>query len=95
MKRNITQLEEKLLNQGWKLTSKTYKGKESQLTECYVYSKIIDFEYDEFCFEARLNCHRDKIIAYHMVNCLPIVSVDYCKDIQAAFDIVKDLLFEY
>lgn len=39
MKRKETILEQKLLENGYTLTGKRYKGKHSQLTECYEYSK--------------------------------------------------------
>lgn len=37
MKRRITDLEKKLLENGYTLTSKLYKGKHSEKTCCYVY----------------------------------------------------------
>ena len=46
MKRKETILEQKLLENGYTLTGKRYKGKHSQLTKHYEYCKDIVVEYD-------------------------------------------------
>lgn len=40
MKRKITELENVIIEKGYRLTSKTYKGKESQFTDSYIYDNI-------------------------------------------------------
>lgn len=42
MKRKTTNLEQRLINDGWCLSLKRYTGKHSQKTFCYEYSKNID-----------------------------------------------------
>ena len=51
MKRHITELEQKLIDSGWKLLYKTYKGKNSQFVWCYVYGKA----YGDKCFKLALD----------------------------------------
>lgn len=47
MKRKITELEEKLIDMGFKLSHKTYGGKKSQFVKDYVYGgEIIYFDED-------------------------------------------------
>ena len=47
MKRKITDLEQRLLDKGYTLTCKRYRGNHSQFTKCYEYSKDIVVDYED------------------------------------------------
>ena len=46
MKRKLTELEQKLINDGWCLTTKRYTGKHNQKILCYEYHKTSDLRND-------------------------------------------------
>lgn len=64
MKRHITEYEQKLINNGWKLIQKTYKGKYSQFVWTYVYLKSCD----KFLCEVVLDKKREKTIGIYIEN---------------------------
>lgn len=72
MKRKITELEQILLNDGWYLISKSYKGKHSEKTDFYDYKKCLPYDKDlGLDSVVRLNADRTKVINY----CIPNVNV--------------------
>ena len=64
MKRNITELEQKLLLNGWKLIYKTYKGKKSQFVWSYVYQKA----YPDYIAKVILDAKRSKTLDIFIEN---------------------------
>lgn len=66
--RKKTNLEEALIERGWKLSSKSYKGRQSERTGAYVYSKTIPLDGDTprwlepIIGKVLLNSKRDKIV---------------------------------
>ena len=69
MKRKITDLEQKLLNDGWYLITKEYTGKNSEKTLSYEYTKCVPYDKD-LGFQAivKLNANRDKVINVGIPN---------------------------
>lgn len=70
MARKITELEQKLLDDGWKLTIKHYTGKHSEKSFCYEYHKTSDLRnngkvYDLFIY---VNKKRSQIVKYGVKN---------------------------
>ena len=75
MKRKITELEQKLLDKGWKLECKTYWGKHSQKVDTYEFYKEIVVDISELSpkpirFPAKLilDCKKKEIIGYEVLN---------------------------
>ena len=68
-KRKTTQIEEKLIEDGWYLKSKSYSGKNSEKTDFYDYTKNVEFE-ENFAFAAivRLDSKREKVINIGIPN---------------------------
>lgn len=69
MERKITELEQKLLDDGWVLTEKHYTGNHSEKTEFYDYRKNVPYEKD-LGFDAivRIDSKRTKIINVGIPN---------------------------
>lgn len=70
MKRKITDLEQKLIDDGWYLNLKRYFGKHSEKIECYEYEKTSDLRnngktYDYFI---ELDQKRSQIVKYGIKN---------------------------
>ena len=70
MKRNVTELEQKLINDGWHLTLKRYHGKNAEKTLCYEYHKTADLRHEEQTFNQfiRLDTKRTKITKFGIEN---------------------------
>lgn len=64
MKRHITEYEQKLITNGWKLIQKTYKGKYSQFVWTYVYIR----DYKGFLCKVVLDKKREKTIGIYIEN---------------------------
>ena len=64
MKRQITDFESKLLDNGWKLLYKTYKGKDSQFVWTYVYGK----QFKDFYFKLSLDKKREHTVGIYIEN---------------------------
>ena len=66
--RKKTNLEEALIERGWKLSSKSYKDRQSERTGAYVYSKTIPLDgytprwLEPIIGKVLLNSKRDKIV---------------------------------
>lgn len=90
MKRKVSELEQKLLDKGFRLTHKTYGGKHSQFVDKYHYLGELNF-FDEtldmntnVLVRVILNNKKDKIIDISIINAL------------STFDFVsKELLQDY
>lgn len=90
MKRKITELEQKLLDNGWNLTNKVYTGKHSEKTDYYEYRKIADLrnegkEYEQII---KLDLKRSKIVSFGVGN----VNIYYLNDDELLF--IRTLYFQ-
>ena len=66
MKRKITNLEQKLIDENWKLVCKHYKGKHSQFVESYEYC-LEDYENGEkYIYTCFLNKKRNACIGWNV-----------------------------
>ena len=92
MKRTITELEQKLIDKGFKLHHKTYKGKHSQFVNSYIYVAMLDGVKVKVC----LNAKRDTILNYTFEN--PIHSEWYgeteISGLNVLLEIVKRFIYE-
>ena len=70
MKRRVTEIESKILNDGWCLTIKRYTGKYSQKILCYEYHKTSDLRNDNKTYDLfiHLNQKRSQIVKYGIKN---------------------------
>lgn len=78
MKRKITDLEQKLINDGWCLALKRYSGKHSDKTLCYEYHKTSDLRNNGKTYEQiiKLDQKRSQIVDYGIRN----VVIDFLND---------------
>lgn len=83
MKRKITNLEQKLINNGWCLTIKRYTGKHSEKTLCYEYHKTSDLRNENRSYEQiiKLDQKRSHIVDFGINN----VSVEFLNDQELTF----------
>lgn len=70
MKRKVTELEQKLIDNGWKLTGKVYSGKHSEKTNHYEYFKTEtlithNINYGQII---KLNAKRTEIIDFGLLK---------------------------
>lgn len=70
MKRKVTDLEQKLIKDGWYLTTKRYTGKHSQKILCYEYHKTSDLRNDNKTYDLfiQLEQKRAQIVKYGIAN---------------------------
>lgn len=70
MKRKITDLEQKLIDDGWCLTIKRYTGKHSEKIHCYEYHKTSDLRNDNKTYDLfiQLDQKRSQIIKYGLAS---------------------------
>ena len=70
MKRKVTDLEQKLINDGWCLAIKRYTVKHSEKTLCYEYHKTSDIRHNGKTYEQiiRLDQKRADIVNYGIAN---------------------------
>jgi len=80
MKRKNTELDQKLIENGWYLTNKRYTGKHSEKTQCYEYVKTSDLRNDNKTYDLfiLLDTKRSQIVNYGIKN----VSFDYLGEIE-------------
>ena len=78
MKRQVTELEQKLISDGWYLTNKRYMGKHSEKILCYEYNKTSDLRNDNKVYDLfiHLDQKRSQIVKYGIKN----LSIDYMSD---------------
>jgi len=83
MKRKITELEQKLIADGWCLTIKRYTGKHSEKTFCYEYHKTSDLRNGNKTYEQiiKLDQKRSQIVNYGINN----VQVEFLDDEELTF----------
>lgn len=70
MKRNVTELEQKLIEDGWYLALKRYHGKKAEKTLCYEYHKTADLRHEDTKFDQfiRLDTKRNEVVKYGIAN---------------------------
>ena len=90
MKRKITDLEQKLINNGWCLTIKRYTGKHSEKTHCYEYHKISDIRNNGKSYEQviELDQKRSQIVNYGIAN----IQINYLD--REELDLIRFLFLE-
>lgn len=90
MKRKITDLEQRLIIDGWYLAIKRYTGKNSERTFCYEYHKLSDITKDGKSFEQviKLDQKRSQIVDYGVRN----IYLHYLNDQEMCF--VRFLFYE-
>ena len=82
MKRQITDFESKLLDNGWKLLYKTYKGKDSQFVWTYVYGK----QHKNHYFKLALDKKRKSTLGIYVENPkTDFLSIEQIKDINESY----------
>ena len=91
MKRKITELESRLLDYGFVLIGKDYKGKYSEQTNTYIYKKEIVYGCSVFFFKVMLDKHREKVVDYYAYN-ESTINKEELKDLINVFDILEKLL---
>lgn len=90
MKRKITELEQKLLDNGWYLANKRYTGKRSEKTLCYEYHKTSDIRNNGKSYEQviQLDQKRSQIVNYGIAN----IQIDYLD--REELDLIRFLFLE-
>lgn len=90
MKRKVTDLEQKLINDGWYLTNKRYTGKHSQKILCYEYHKTSDLRNDNKTYDLfiQLDQKRSQIVKYGVSN----IQIDYLD--REELDFIRFLFLE-
>ena len=90
MKRKTTDLEQKLINDGWCLTIKRYTGKHSEKTHCYEYHKISDISNNGKSYEQiiELDQKRSQIVNYGIAN----IQINYLD--REELDLIRFLFLE-
>lgn len=90
MKRKITELEEKLIEDGWCLTIKRYTGKHSEKTHRYEYHKTSDIRNNGKCYEQiiELDQKRSQIVNYGITN----IQINYLD--REELDLIRFLFLE-
>ena len=90
MKRKITELENKLIEDGWCLTIKRYTGKHSEKTHRYEYHKTSDIRNNGKCYEQiiELDTKRSQIVNYGIAN----IQINYLD--RNELDLIRFLFLE-
>ena len=90
MKRKTTELEKKLLEDGWCLTIKRYTGKHSEKIHCYEYHKTSDLRNNGKSYEQiiELDQKRSQIVNYGIAN----IQINYLDD--AELTLIRFLFLE-
>ena len=90
MKRKITELENKLIEDGWCLTIKRYTGKHSEKTHRYEYHKTSDIRNNGKCYEQiiELDQKRSQIVNYGIAN----IQINYLD--RDELDLIRFLFLE-
>lgn len=90
MKRKITELENKLIEDGWCLTTKRYTGKHSEKTHRYEYHKTSDIRNNGKCYEQiiELDTKRSQIVNYGIAN----IQINYLD--RDELDLIRFLFLE-
>lgn len=88
MKRKITELEQKLLDKGFRLTQKTYGGKHSQFVHEYIYVGEIVKDNEKERIEERVFCEVHLNQKKNHINCV------YFENLTSYFSLVDLPLME-
>lgn len=90
MKRKVTDLEQKLIIDGWCLTIKRYEGKHSEKIHCYEYHKTSDIRNNGKSYEQviQLDQKRSQIVNYGIAN----IQINYLDDDELM--LIRFLFFE-
>lgn len=90
MNRKITELEQKLIDDGWYLNLKRYTGKRSDKIECYEYHKTSDIRNDGKTYDQiiKLDQKRSQIVSFGIGN----LAIEYMSEEELTF--VRFLYFE-
>lgn len=90
MKRKVTDLEQKLIKDGWCLTIKRYTGKHSEKTHCYEYHKTSDITNNGKSYEQviQLDQKRSQIVNYGISN----IQINYLD--REELDLIRFLFLE-
>ena len=90
MKRKTTDLEQKLINDGWCLTIKRYTGKHSEKTHRYEYHKTSDIRNNGKSYEQviELDQKRSQIVNYGIAN----IQINYLD--REELDLIRFLFLE-
>ena len=78
MKRKVTELEKKLLADGWQLSIKAYKGKHSEKVDYYEYTKI----FNETPSYIQITPSREKISDYGIISRSVVVNIYVLENIK-------------
>ena len=90
MKRKTTILEQKLIDSGFSLSYKTYKGKNSKRTEFYVYNGIVE----NYCVVVYLDYKRENLDHYLIENHLPqYIGKENLEMLEKVYNEMFDLLY--
>ena len=83
MKRKTTDLEQKLINDGWCLVVKRYCGKHSEKILCYEYHKISDLRNENRTYEQiiKLDQKRSQVVDFGINN----MFVEFLNDQELTF----------
>lgn len=78
MKRKVTELEQKLIENGWYLATKRYTGRGSNKILCYEYQKTSDIRNNGKTYKQiiRLNQKRTVVVGYGIAN----LQIEYLND---------------
>ncbi len=86
MKRKITEIEQKLIEDGFQLKLKRYTGKHSEKSYCYEYTR----EYENRTHVVILNSKRDNVIKYGIDDIhIEFVDKEELKELHRHFFLLK------
>ena len=90
MKRKITNLEQRLIDDNWCLAIKRYTGKHSEKILCYEYHKTSDLRNNGKCYEQiiELDTKRSQIVNYGIAN----IQINYLD--RDELDLIRFLFLE-
>jgi len=92
MKRKTTNLEQRLIENGFSLSHKTYKGKDKKRTEFYVYKGTLD----NYTIRVYLDYKREKLDHYVIENTLPSLIVRENLDaLERVYEHIFEMLYEH
>ena len=102
MKRKQTELEKKIMDHGFRLSHKTYTGKNYDKNDTYVFIR----KTNDFTFYVELDKNRDKIVTYYfesgysykyngaIINTIREIYDNFYHELCCIYDFVEDKLIE-
>ena len=98
MKRTITELENKIIKKGFKLSHKCYSGKHSQFVSNYVYEGNVWCQEDKKGYQLKvvvvLNAKRDKVVDIRMENLFGDINAPILKTLTYCYFYVESFVLE-